>query len=113
MYPGRTAHTTRFCKADALRRRVSGDVEVPLGDVAQEDVVGRLGRLGLEQALEPLAHLAASHEDAVALEDLPDELVVRLDGLRHRQVAVRAGAAARPEVERRHLEERQIRLAGL
>jgi len=60
----------------------SGDVEVALRNVAEEHVVGRLARLGAEQTLEALADLATRHEDAVALQDLTDQLVVRLDRLR-------------------------------
>src|SRR5262249_36283156 len=91
----------------------SGDVEVALRDFAQQDVVGRIARLAREQPLEAFPDLLARHLDAVALQDLPDQVVVCLDGLGHREVAVRAGAATGPEVERGHVEEHLIRLGGL
>src|SRR5262249_56048041 len=74
---------------------------------------GGLGGLVGGEARGGGGDLLAWHLNAVALEDLPDEVVVRLDGLGHGQVAVRAGAAARPQVERGHVEEHLIRLGGL
>src|SRR5262249_27618248 len=97
------------------RREVSGplgDVQVALRDVAQEHVVGGFGLVAGEQALEALTDLLARHLHAVALENLADQIVVRLDGLGHREVAVGAGAAPGPEIERRHVEEHLIRLGG-
>src|SRR5439155_15772934 len=89
------------------------DVQAALRDVPHEDVVGRLAGLGARQALDALADLPAGHLDPVALQDLAHQLVVRLDRLRDREIAVGTGAAAGPEVERRHLEEREVRLGGL
>src|SRR5262245_42997292 len=48
-------------------------VEVALGYVAQQDVVGCFGAFRLKQALEPFPDLFACHLHAVALEDLSDE----------------------------------------
>src|SRR5438094_4863659 len=89
------------------------DVKVALRDVAEEHVVGRLARLGTEQTLEALADLAARHEDPIALQDLPDQLVVGFDRLCDGEVPVCPGAAACPEVQGCHLEEREIGLTRL
>src|SRR2546426_9629171 len=59
------------------------------------------------------SHFLARHEHPVGLQDLADHLVVRLDRLRDREIAVRPRAAARPQVERRHLEEGEVGLARL
>src|SRR5205823_13409289 len=88
-------------------------VQVALRDVAQEHVFGPFTRLVAQQALEALAHFLARHEHPVGLQDLADHLVVRLDRLRDREIAVRPRAAARPQVERPHLEEGEVGLARL
>src|SRR5437879_1250466 len=95
------------------RSPISSHAQLSLRHVAQEHVFGSLARLVVQQALEALAHFLARHEDPVGLQDLADHLVVRLDRLRHREIAVRPRAAARPQVERRHLEEGEVRLARL
>src|SRR5207237_1641167 len=74
------------------------DVQAALRDVPHEDIVGRLAGLGARPALAALGDLPAGHLAPVAPPDLAHELVVRLDRLRDREIAVGAGAAAGPEV---------------
>ena len=89
------------------------DVELTAGDFSQDHLLPPVSFRCPAYALQTLSDIFPRHQDAVALQDLLDDVVVILDRLGDRKITMLPSKLTLPEIDRRHPEKSKVSLCRL